>query len=82
MNLANRENASFDERGEFLIAARLEYLQDEKGIYGVSIPTLTFNEPSALTYILRPGWSCPTNTSKTHLREKPLYRTPARRGSC
>ena len=48
------ENASFDERGEFMAAARLEYLQDEKGIYGVSIPFPSYDGAGALTYILRP----------------------------
>ncbi len=54
MALANLEDASFDERGEFMAAARLEYLQDEKGVYGISIPYLAHDGPSALTYILRP----------------------------
>ena len=55
MKLAVSENASFDERrGEFMAAARLEYLQDERGVYGVSIPFKTYDGSSALTYILRP----------------------------
>lgn len=54
MKLAGHENAIFDERGEFMAVARLEYLQDEKGIYGVSIPDLAYRKPDVLTYILRP----------------------------
>ena len=54
MNLAVGENASFDERGEFMAAARLEYLRDERGVYGVSIPILIHDGPYALTYVLRP----------------------------
>jgi len=42
------------ERGEFMVGARLEYLQDENGVYGISIPRLTYNGTSVLTYILRP----------------------------
>ncbi len=55
MKLAVDENASFEERrGELMAAARLEYLQDERGIYGVSIPFPTCDGASSLTYILRP----------------------------
>ncbi len=55
MKLAVDENTSFDERrGEFMAAARLEYLQDESGVYGISIPVLTYDGPRALTYTLRP----------------------------
>ena len=55
MNLALSKNASSDERAEFMAAARLEYLQDEHGVYGVSIPFMTYDgKVSALTYILRP----------------------------
>ena len=55
MKLAVSENISFeDRRGEFMAAARLEYLQDDKGVYGVSIPILTYHGPKVLTYILRP----------------------------
>ncbi len=55
MNLAVDENASFEEqRGKFMAASRLEYLQDEDGVYGVSIPFLTYDGPNILTYILRP----------------------------
>ena len=55
MKLAVGENASFDERGEFMAAVRLEYLQDESGVYGVSIPYLPYEgKVSALTYILCP----------------------------
>ena len=54
MSLAIGETPPFDERGEFMAAARLEYLQDEKGIYGLSIPLLTYDGASTLTYILRP----------------------------
>ena len=47
--------ASFEERrGEFMADARLEYLQDERGIYGVSIPFLAYDGTKLLTYILRP----------------------------
>ncbi len=53
MKLAVNENAFSDERGEFMAAARLEYLQDERGIYGVSIPFLAYDGARALTYILR-----------------------------
>jgi len=49
MSLVVGENTPFVERrGEFMAAARLEYLQDESGIYGISIPTLTYNGPRAL----------------------------------
>ena len=49
MKLAVNEVASFEEqRGEFMAAARLEYLQDESGVYGVSIPILTYDGTSAL----------------------------------
>ena len=51
MNLAVGENASFDERGEFMAVARLEYLQDENGVYGVSIPRLTYNGTSSCVQI-------------------------------
>ncbi len=55
MSLSVRENTSFeDRRGEFMAAARLEYLQDEKGIYGVSIPFLAYDGADSLTYVLRP----------------------------
>jgi hypothetical protein len=56
MNLAVGENASFeDRRGEFMAAVRLEYLHDERGVYGISIPFLPYEgKVSALTYILRP----------------------------
>ena len=55
MKLAVDENTSFDERrGEFMATARLEYLQDESGLYGISIPVLTYGGPRALTYALRP----------------------------
>ena len=55
MNLAVDENASFEEhRGKFMAASRLEYLQDDKGVYGVSIPFLACGGARTLTYILRP----------------------------
>ena len=54
MKLAVNENAVSDERGEFMAAARLEYLQDERGVYGVSIPFLAYDGAKTLTYILRP----------------------------
>ena len=62
MNTAVSENTSFDERGEFMVAARLEYLQDEKGIYGLSIQDLAYGEARPLTYILRPD--CLDKTSQ------------------
>ncbi len=44
MKLAVSENASFeDRRGEFMVTARLEYLQDERGVYGVSIPFMLYD---------------------------------------
>ena len=55
MSLVVDESTSFEERrGEFMAAARLEYLQDDRGVYGVSIPFLAYDGASALTYILRP----------------------------
>ena len=55
MSQVSGKNTSFeDRRGEFMAAARLEYLQDEKGIYGVSIPFLACNGVNILNYILRP----------------------------
>ena len=54
MKLAVNETASFEECSKFSATARLEYLQDERGIYGLSIPVLTYEGLSALTYILRP----------------------------
>ena len=55
MSLTVGENISFEERrGEFMAAARLDYLQDESGVYGISIPTLHYDGPRVLTYTLRP----------------------------
>ncbi len=54
MKLAVGENASFYECSEFSATARLEYLQDRRGIYGLSIPILTYEGLNAVTYILRP----------------------------
>ena len=48
MSLAVDKNISFEERrGNFMAAARLEYLQDKGDVYGISIPVLTYDGPRA-----------------------------------